>query len=200
VADVVVTHRHGDHIGGLMALFIAAPEVRVHGPPDALEAARTLFEVTYPHLAEALALRPTFHPLADGERRALAGLEIVGIAVEHRVPTLALRVGGDGRVLAYSADSLPCAGLAACARDADLFVCDALCAESDGAEAAERAHRLMHPTARQAAVLAREAGARRLALVHLARFASPERVAAEARAAFGAAVDVPDDGARYRLE
>ncbi|PYE55493.1 MBL fold metallo-hydrolase, partial [Deinococcus yavapaiensis] len=114
--------------------------------------------------------------------------------VQHRVPTLAVRVEGGGKVLAYSADSVPCDALVACAREADLFVCDALVAESDGKDAARRAAALMHPTAREAGEMARAAGAKSLALVHLARFATRDRVLAEGQAAFEGQTAVPDDG------
>ena len=54
--------------------------------------------------------------------------------------------GEMARPSSEDADSIPCEALVACARGADLFICDALCAGRDGAGRAERARELMHPT------------------------------------------------------
>lgn len=194
--DVVVTHRHGDHIGGAMALWLAVRPLRFLGPPDALAGVKSLLAITYPHLADGLGLHADYLPVGPGEAVEAGGFELRFYEVAHRVPTLAVRVTRAGRSLAYSADSRPCEGLEACAAGADLFVCDALCAEADGAEAARRARELMHPTAAEAAALATRAGARGLALLHLSRFADPARVRAEAAAGFAGPVHVPNDGDR----
>lgn len=119
--------------------------------------------------------------------------------VEHRVPTVAVRISHGGRSVAFSADSLPCSGLVEAARNTDLFICDAMCAESDGENARNRAHMLMHPTAREAAEISNRAGAGRLACVHIARFGSPSNVLEEARTIFKGPVEVPNDGDRYTI-
>jgi ribonuclease BN (tRNA processing enzyme) len=52
----------------------------------------------------------------------------------------------------------------------------------------------MHPVAREAAEMAVAANARSLALTHLARYANPDNLLAEAREVFSGPVVVPDDG------
>jgi ribonuclease BN (tRNA processing enzyme) len=131
--------------------------------------------------------------VAAGERYEIGGYTVSFFAVEHRVPTLAVRVEQGGRVLAFSADGVPTDGMVACARDADLFICDALCAIRDGADLAARARSLMHPVAREAAEMAAAANAQVLALTHLARFANAANLLAEAREVFPGPVIVPDD-------
>ncbi|WP_027483255.1 MBL fold metallo-hydrolase [Deinococcus pimensis] len=193
VRHVVLTHRHGDHIGGVMAFVLAGLlDVTYYGPIDALDGARQLIEATYPEVPRPAPER--FVAVEAGSRWQVGGFELRFFEVRHRVPTLAVRVEGGGKVLAYSADSVPCDALVACAREADLFVCDALVAESDGQDAARRAAVLMHPTAREAGEMARSARAKSLALVHLARFATGDRVLAEGQAAFGGSTTLPDDG------
>lgn len=193
---VVLSHRHGDHIGGMMALALAVSPLDLYGPADALDASEALFELTYPQLARAPGRERHLHPVATDRSYAVAGFELEFFEVVHRVPTLAVRVIRDGRVLAYSADSLPCEALVRSARDADLWICDALCADADRPDAART---LMHPTATQAARMAQQAGAKRLALVHLARFADPTAMRAEAEAHFGGEVLIPDDLERLEL-
>ena len=56
--------------------------------------------------------------------------------MEHRVPTVAVRVSAGDKTFAFSADTLPCDDVIACAKNTDLFLCDALCADLDGEEAA----------------------------------------------------------------
>ena len=68
-----------------------------------------------------------------------------------------------GRRLAYCLDPRPCAEAAVLARDADLLLYDSTLAPGAEHEAAEKGH----STSRQAAVLAKEAGVKRLVLTHI---------------------------------
>jgi ribonuclease Z len=68
-----------------------------------------------------------------------------------------------GRRLAYCLDTRPCPEAANLARDADLLLYDSTLAPGAEQEAAEKGH----STSRQAAVLAKEAGAKRLVLTHI---------------------------------
>jgi ribonuclease Z len=68
-----------------------------------------------------------------------------------------------GRRLAYCLDTRPCPEAASLARDADLLLYDSTLAPGAEVEAAEKGH----STSRQAAVLAKEAGVKRLVLTHI---------------------------------
>ncbi len=68
-----------------------------------------------------------------------------------------------GLAVAYITDTRPCAAAVELARDADLLICEAMYAD----EHADEAKAKMHMTAREAAELAAEAGAKRLALTHI---------------------------------
>lgn len=101
-----------------------------------------------------------------------------------------------GRRLVYSGDTRPCPALLEAARDADLLIHEA----TFGEEERERAKETGHSTAREAAEVARTAGARRLALTHIsARYSreAPELLA-EAQALFPETV-VARDGMKIEV-
>lgn len=87
-----------------------------------------------------------------------------------------------GRRVVYTGDTRPCRRTIQVAADADLLIHDA----TFGEEEAKRARSTGHSTAREAADVAREAGAHRLALTHFSsRYANNARVLErEARSVF----------------
>ena len=102
-------------------------------------------------------------------------------------------VGPDrpGAAFAYLLDTAPCDGGRLLAAHADLVMHDATFADAH----AERAAETRHATARQAAEVARDAGARRLLLTHFsARYDRTETLVDEARAVF------PETEAAQELE
>lgn len=102
-----------------------------------------------------------------------------------------------GRRLVYAGDTRPCRSVVEASQGADLLIHEATFSDSE----LDRARETGHSTARQAAEVAREAGALRLALTHIsARYSreAPELLA-EAREVFletviardGYSVDIP---------
>lgn len=138
-----------------------------------------------PERAQALGVPegPLFRLLHHGEAVVVDGREIR--------PEEVVGPPRAGRCVVYTGDTLPCESTVEIARGADLLIHEATFGEDE----AERAHETWHSTARDAADIARRAGVRRLALMHLsARYAdSPRILEREARAIFRDTV-VPDDG------
>lgn len=120
----------------------------------------------------------------------LAGPQIGALVRGEAVTTEAGRVVEPAEILgperpgvafAYCLDTAPCDGARKLAERADLVLHDA----TFGEELRERAEETGHSTARQAAEVARDAGAKRLLLTHFsARYETPEPLVAEARAVF----------------
>ena len=194
IRNVVVTHRHLDHAGGIQALYLASRPLDVHALADTHDGIAQMTAGCFPEWQRHPDVR--HHEARPGDCRDIGGFEVSFFEARHRVPTVAVRIRQGGKTFAFSADTVPCGTVVECARHADLFVCDAICAEADGEASAKRARDLMHPTAREAAVMAREAGAGRLVCTHIGRFGTPSNIEAEARAAFGGDVVVPADLAR----
>jgi len=83
-----------------------------------------------------------------------------------------------GRRIVYSGDTRPYPGMVELARGADLLIHEATFTD----ELQERAEEDGHTTAREAAEVAREAGAKRLALVHISsRYYDPDVLLEEAK-------------------
>ncbi len=120
----------------------------------------------------------------------LAGPQIGALVRGEAVTTEAGRVVEPAEIqgpprpgvsFAYCLDTAPCDGARRLARGADLVLHDA----TFGEELRERALETGHATARQAAEVARDAGAKRLLLTHFsARYETPAPLVAEARAVF----------------
>lgn len=81
----------------------------------------------------------------------------------------------NGQIFSYVVDTLPCKGALLAAKDADLLLCESTYLD----EHKELAHKHRHLTARQAALIAKEAGAKRLILTHFSARYMDERVFAE---------------------
>jgi ribonuclease Z len=99
-----------------------------------------------------------------------------------------------GRALVLTGDTAPCASVVEAAQGADLLVHEATFLAGERARARETGH----STADEAALVAREAGVRLLALTHLSARYGGREVEAEARALFAETV-VPRDFDVVRL-
>jgi len=128
--------------------------------------------------AERLGVRPgpDFGRLQRGE-------EVGGVRPEQVI-------GEDraGRRIVLSGDTSPCQGVEAYAHNADVLVHEATFLQDEHARARETGH----STAAQAAALARDAGVRLLALVHLSTRYFPRDIREEAAEVFSRTV-VPRD-------
>lgn len=134
VDAVVLTHLHGDHFAGLPFLILEAQFVSrrtrpftIIGPQALAARLHGLMEAMFPGMAGAgrdFAL--DLVELTPGVPTAIAatGAMVTAHAVVHPsgAPALALRVAGDGKVLACSGDTGWTDVLVEVARDADLFV------------------------------------------------------------------------------
>jgi ribonuclease Z len=119
--------------------------------------------------------------LQDGEELMINGRSIK--------PREVVDLPRPGRKFVYSGDTIPTNQLRELAIDADLLVHEATFLD----ELAERAAVDGHSTARQAAILAVEAGVKRLILTHISsRYSDPTLILAEAKPVFPS-VEVASD-------
>ena len=141
----------------------------------------------HPEKAAALGVPkgPLFGALQHGHEVTLEGGRLVR-------PEEVVEATRRGRRVVVTGDTRPCAGTVEAARGADVLVHDSTFGDAEQA----RAEETMHSTAREAARVAREAGAARLILTHLSTRYDREfgPLVEQARAEYPGALDVASDG------
>ncbi|MEW6489730.1 MAG: MBL fold metallo-hydrolase [Thermodesulfobacteriota bacterium] len=195
---VFLSHLHPDHVAELASLLFASnyddeprcrPLILAGGPGlgDFLGGLSGAFGTWLQPREYDLDLRE----VAPGGEAALGELRCRAGAVRHLPSSLAWRFERGGRSAVVSGDTGPSPELEDFARGADLLVLEASLPPS--------AEMAAHLTARQAGELARRAGVGRLVLTHFYPAAEAVDPAVFAAEAFGRAVVVATDGARFEV-
>lgn len=179
--SILLTHCHQDHYIGLPQLlfFIGMKQsqrpLTIAGPAEhlahVLEAARDFLQI---HRFPELAVNVKAVPLAPGDVLELSDVRVESLAARHvssknrAEPALAYRVTdkASGATFAYSGDTSYHPPLAEFARNVPLLIHDAA-----------------HTSAKDAADIARQAGAGRLLLIHYAQ-SRGQRLLQEAQGVF----------------
>jgi ribonuclease BN (tRNA processing enzyme) len=188
---VIISHRHFDHFLDLYPFSYAREELselaelakcRLIAPPDFLD---------YAEQIDGLQWFMEWTPLTPGESLDLGGIALQTAPMTHGVPTLGMRFTADDQVIAYSADTGPCDELVEIARDADVFVCEAMFGAADPTNE-------LHLSARQAGEHARAARAQSLALTHVLFTNDLDAAVEAARSAYDGPVSAAATGAVLR--
>lgn len=204
-----VSHLHGDHTLGFPMLALNRVDTQsplhIYAGRTTLRQLRHLWDVVYPGL-DALLGSTEWYELAENstERNEIApGVILETQRVPHPPGTITLGARwefADGTSIAFATDTIPNPVTVELARDCDLFIHEASFSAVLQPHFDPSPH--FHSTARQAGELARRAGARRLALVHLSPAISdqPNVLIDEARANSSLEVIVPEDADRLILD
>ena len=167
---VVITHFHLDHWGDLVPWVWGALHFADLGAPPRRPALWLPSGGTarLEHFGELLGFPDMFervfvlHEYAPETPFTAGGCEVTATVVPHYlVQAHGLRVSDGERTLAYSGDSGPAPALAAIARDADLFLCEATLADGD-LDGQPRGHLSLD----EAHAAFEESGARALVVTH----------------------------------
>jgi ribonuclease Z len=210
VTHLFLTHRHGDHALGfpMFALWWAAHGTRLGLPlPVVITSSTTwaslqlLWDQTYGELPAPPfprvglpADQPSEHTLPDG-----VTLHTRPLPHSRFAPVLGLRVDFAGHAVAFTGDTSASPEVIELARGADLLVHDSAYSSTIDPKYPENAG--SHCTASVAAKNARQAGAQRLALVHIAAPYAGRQSALveEAQVHFDGEVTAPRAGDRMSI-
>ena len=171
LSAVVLSHLHYDHMSDMLPLIYRMQgkgKLPVYAPGAPAEV-RAL-------LAGAFDLRDLEHA------EHIGALTLSVLPVRHPVPCYAVRYTAGGKSFCYTGDTNTCEGLTAWARDCDLLLADACFTDAQWAE------NKPHLSARLAARMARDAGARRLVLTHFTPGTDQAELLSQAREVYPAAL------------
>jgi ribonuclease Z len=206
LTKVFVSHAHGDHALGwpMLRLWYALHTLEGQGvaPPQVVASdatwrhLRALWEHSYNDVPSAdlpAVELPADRPYAFQLTPAIR-LSTWPMIHSQKYPVLGARFEAEGKVLAFTADTARCDHVAELARGADLLVHDS--AHARTVEPRKEGQSRFHCTAQDAGEYAAAAGAKSLALIHLAAEyeGKQEALADEARARYGGPVRVPKAG------
>ena len=196
IRQIVISHRHFDHAGGLAPLLVAlAPlataMVTIHAAPDTLRGLHDLLALTIPGVEDWLGPRLRWHELTPEKAVTLGDATLTPFAVEHGIECIGMNIVQAGRSVVFTADTKPCPNVVRWAANADLLIHEAYGPHTT----AESAHTFGHSTATDAGETANAAAVRRLLLTHLrsSQFADPRALAAEAAQAYERPVELAAD-------
>ena len=131
----LISHLHGDHVGGLPFLYMAyqfparrSVPLTVAGPPGLEAKAEGLFRLMFTETVELMERRFTvgYRVLPEGGPTALGPARVTAVRTVHQQREIgyAYRIEVGDRIVAYSADGEWTDGLEAIADGADLFLCE----------------------------------------------------------------------------
>ncbi|MEW2223030.1 MBL fold metallo-hydrolase [Streptomyces sp. NPDC006990] len=199
VDAIWISHLHADHSADLLTAYYAAlfADVRLaapiplYGPPGIAD--RLAHFLTNSANRSPVESAFAVHELHDGHRARVGALTMTSRTVEHGIPAFAVRIEAEaeGRTLAYSGDTAPCANLAELAAG-----CDALLCEADSTQASAEGPQVHH-TPEDAGDAATAARAARLIVTHVGRTLTPQEAVTRASARFAGPVDHAAPGATF---
>ena len=198
ITTVLITHFHTDHTADLAALLFALRNPKLaNRPPLTILGPHGLLALIEGLTAVWPWLRPKDYSLEIREIEpgtyALGPAELTAISVEHTPVSLAYRIRDEaGMSVALSGDADVCDGLAAIARDTDLFICEAAFPDQE--------RTVGHLTPSLAGAAAEDADAKVLCLTHFYPECDGHDLRAQAQSAYTGEVVLAEDLMRFVLE
>ena len=166
-----ISHFHGDHFLGTPLLLLWFWEMGrrqkflIAGPPGVEKKITAAMDLAYPNLMQRLAFPLQFIEIDQGPVKTIADSRWRTAYNEHSQPCLSLRLELEGKAIFYSGDGRPTTGSQTLAQG-----CDVIIHEAYGFEDATPGHGSIGACVE----FARQAEAKKLALLHLQRHIRPK--------------------------
>jgi ribonuclease BN (tRNA processing enzyme) len=120
----------------------------------------------------------------------VGSFSVITAPVKHTLPTIGCRIEINGKILAYSGDTIYTQNLVKLAKGADILICEAM-ASSSNPPLQQIAKTLLHGTAYEAGKIADEAKVKKLILIHADPSEKKEELIADAGKSFRGEILVP---------
>jgi ribonuclease BN (tRNA processing enzyme) len=187
---IILSHAHPDHWADVLGYQVVLRHiykrhgVPAFGPPDLHLMLEAIHGPTEPEL--------DWTSVCDGMTATVGAFGLTFSRTDHQGETYAVRIDVDGVSVGYSADTGTGWALSALGPGLDLALCEATLVPEDAGS-------LPHLTAAEAGASAKEAGVRRLVLTHLQPGVDREQARVLGSEAFGAPVEVAEEGASFEV-
>lgn len=199
IKSILITHYHSDHLTGItqvietMGIRKRKPELKIFGPPGLEDYFGSVQRIT--DVASKRDFEIVLKEIEPLQQFKIDGYSVETFKMEHTLPCIGYRVTcPDGKILAYTGDTMLCEALKSLGADADLFIHEATYLHKD----LQLAKPPKHSTALQASIAAKAAKAKKLVLTHVNDDReTPEHMIKEASSEFPN-VSVAEDG--FRME
>jgi ribonuclease BN (tRNA processing enzyme) len=154
-----LSHFHTDHIEGLhvLAKFRFEKGLKIYGPKGTKKILDLVVNVPFTVPIKDLATKTEVYEIDDGSP---LGLNVKFAPMRHSTICYGYRFDFSGKTIAYCTDTGVCPGMYELGKNADLLITE--CAYKPGPENKEWPH--LNP--QTASLVAKESGAKQLALVH----------------------------------
>lgn len=161
VDGIILTHHHFDHLSDLFLFRYEREGQKYMG--HAVAPIPLYSPKMDPWLEEKLMKNNLFHwvEVKGAVRKEIFDLQVDFVPVEHLIETYALRITQGEKTFVYSADTGLCEGIKEAAKGADLFLCEATYLST------EPYYMKHHLQGKEAGIIAKEAGVKKLLLTHL---------------------------------
>ena len=192
ISAIILSHLHSDHMSDIMILRYVADiklmkgqmekPIKIYAPAEPVEEFKRL---KYKEALEVIEINPA-------EKLLIGDLEISFCEMIHSYKDYAVCIEKNSKKFVYSGDTYVNDRLVEFAKNADLFVCEAGLPERN-----EKFLRVMHLTAREAAQIAKDAGAKRLLLTHFLPEVKLEHFINEATSVYNGIMEIAGENKSY---
>lgn len=198
-SHVVLSHLHPDHCLDFPSLMVwrrfhpmLAAQHRNYciGPEATFEHLGRL-SADFPNEVDDMSDTFVFSPWVAHQSQIIDRVSITPYPVIHPIESYALRLveNSTGKTIAYSGDSAFTTELIECARDADVFLCEATWGASSEGKTPN-----MHMSGGDAGIIATQAAVKRLILVHIPPWVNPQDALESARKHYDGPIELAYPG------